>query len=76
MRTPTPSDIKTWATTPILTTSTTSTTEKDNGMAKSVWHRTTTESGAVEVLEGSPREYYLERTKRNGRTFVLIGVSE
>ena len=76
MRTPTPQDIKKWATTPILTTTI---HEKDkHGMefTKNVWHRTTTESGAVEVLEGSPREYFLERTKRNGRTFVLIGVSE
>lgn len=75
MRTPTPQDIKKWATTSIRITTI---HEKDkNGaeVVRPVWHRTTTLSGCVEQLEGDPRDWFLERVSKT-KTYTLIGVSE
>jgi len=76
MRPPTPEDIKHWARTPIAVHSSLQIDKEGEQTVQHRWMRLVTDSGAVETLEGSPREYYLERVKKGGRTFRLIGVSE
>lgn len=75
--TPTPSQIKLWATTPIGITHTETRDKEGNVSRKSEWQRKKSGTTITEILEGLPNlKWILERKPKTTNSYQLVSVEE
>ena len=75
MRTPTPAEIKQWATTPIMLLRLESKDKEGNLTITHEWQRHINGNEVVEILEGLPHiKWILARKPKSLRSYQLVGV--